>query len=268
MSELKEYVKFSKKETSLLIKAIIIFSILYAIFASHISSYSLFEILIPICIWYSIYTYGQLWFHKFCAYKQAFTLEFKELTFNQFHLENHSSFTARHWLHHPIKYSIISITIAILTVGFVILPNIFTYTHKKIDHLFFGKRKLFEFKQGNLWPQENTLLRQSYAFFFTHLYPLVWIIILTPFKEIYLVQTLLIITIFHAFMNILPLLPHMGYRYFSIHFYLWSANFTMLLIFSLFSLFFTSFNAFLTISLCSSAIFLSIYFIRFTMEKK
>ena len=264
MSEYKEYVILSKKETSLLLKLILIFTILYTFHATLLLDYAWYQLLIPVFIWYALFIIGQFYFHKFCAYKQAFEIEFVELSFNRFHLETQSRLTTRRFMSQPIDYTLISITIAVLSIGFIIFPTVYSYTHKKIDHLFFGKRKLFEFRQGNLYPQENTNLRQSYAFFFSNLYPILWIIVLAQFKHIDLFQMLLVMTITHAFFNLIPLLPHIGFKYFISHIYLWTASFTLLLIFSLFALFFTSFTAFLIVSFCCAAIILAIQFVRFT----
>ena len=264
MKEVFEYVTFSKSEKRLMIKATIIFTLLYTAQATLISQMQWYTVIIPVFLWYLLFVIAQLVIHKISAYYQAFTLHFEEMQFDRFNLEEHATLTKRGHLKHPIEYSTLSIFLAIFTIGFLVFPSIFGYTHRKIDHLFFGKRKLFEYKQGNLYPQENTHIRQSYALFFTYLYPVALILIFSLFKQYQIIYTLLIITVSHSIISLLPLFPHQGYKYFSMHFYLWMASFTLILIFGLFALFFTSFISFITVSLCASMLCLSIFFIQFT----
>ena len=264
MSEVLEYLTFTKSEKTLLLKLVIIFPILYTLFATHISLYSWQVLYLPILIWYMILQIGQLLFHKYCAYYQDFKLEFEELEFNRFHLESHSTLTKRHIPHHGIKYSIISTIISILTVGFLVIPQIYTYNHKKIDHLFDGKRKMFESPQGNLWAQENTQIRQAYALFFANLFPIMLIIILTAFKNSSLFQLLIFLTIIFSITQLLPLIPLIGFKYFSMNVILWIASSSILITFSLFSLIFTSFLTFIVVSMSTIILILLVQFVHYT----
>lgn len=264
--EVFEYLTFSKAEKSLLLKLIIIFPIFYTLFATHFSIYSWQVLYLPILIWYIFLQVGQLLFHKFCAYHQDFKLEYEEIEFNRFHLESHSTLTKRHITHHGIKYSIISTILSILTAGFIVIPQIYTYSHKKIDHLFDGKRKKFESPQSNLWAQENTQVRQSYALFFANLFPIFLIIALTAFKHYSLFQLLIFLTSIFAFTQLFPLLPLIGFRYFSMNAVLWIASVSIFIIFTLFSLIFTSFTTFLVVSFCTMILILLTQFVHYTMR--
>ena len=264
-SEISEYVKFSKKENSLLLKASLLLSILYTLLAIRFTSTHWIILLVPIILWTFFLLRTHFLFHKYCAYKQAFKLEFQELYFDRFHLEPYETLTKRGFTKKPISYSILSFIIALLSIGFVVLNNLFTYTHKKIDHLFYGNRKIFEITMGHVYVQENTAVRQSYAFFFSFLLIIFYILILSFFKTQHtIILILLIITISYGFWYLFPLLPTLGYQYFNTNSYLWLSSVGMFFIVSIFGLLLQNPQSILNLSLFTSVIFLVIMFVRYT----
>ena len=264
-SEIGEYVKFSKKEKSLLLKTSLLLSILYTLFAIRFTSINWIILLIPITIWTFILLRTHFLFHKYCAYKQAFELEFQELYFDRFHLEPYETLTKRGFTKKPISYSILAFIISILSIGFLALNNLFTYSHKKIDHLFIGKRKLFEIGMSHVFVQENTAVRQSYAFFFSFLIIILYILVLSFFKTQHsIIFILLLITISYGFWYLFPLVPTLGYQYFNSNSFLWLSSVGMFFIVSIFGLLLQNPQSILNLSLFTSVIFLVIMFVRYT----
>ncbi|MFP4401697.1 MAG: hypothetical protein ACLFPL_00555 [Candidatus Nanoarchaeia archaeon] len=261
--EYKEYVYLNSDEKKLSLKLSIIFTILYLPLIMYFSSLNWIIILLATFIYLYILIPTHLLFHKFCAYKQAFSMQFQEIKFDRFHLETHATLTKRSSVAKPIPYWLLSALITLLSVGFIVITNVFTYTHQKIDHLFFGKRKAFEYSQGNLYPQENTQLRQSYAFFFSNLYPLILILILGSLKSNPLFEALLIITINYTFFNLFPILPNTAFQYFIYHTYLWGASFMLFILFSLSAVFISSPTSLILISLTGGFFLLLVQFTRF-----
>lgn len=264
--EYKEYVYFTKNEKDLIIKLVLLYSVLFTIFANYFSSLNWYVLLIPVTLFMAILFPTHLLYHKYCAYKQGFEMKFYELTFNRFHLETYETVTNRGWSQKPIPYSILITVVALFSIGFVIISNIVGYSHKKIDHIFFGKRKAFEYVQDNLFPQENTQLRQAYAHFFSNLYPLFFIVLFSVLKDNPLFFALLVISISYAFFQLFPLLPNMGFEYFIQHTFLWGASFGLFVTFTLYGLLFTSLQWFITVSITTAVVVLFIQFIRFTYK--
>ncbi|MFT4244707.1 MAG: hypothetical protein ACMXYB_04620 [Candidatus Woesearchaeota archaeon] len=263
--EVREYIKFSKNENSLLLKASLLLSVLYTLFAIRFISEHWIILLIPITLWTFILLRTHFLFHKYCAYKQAFELEFQELYFDRFHLEPYETLTKRGFTKKPISYSVIAFVISILSIGFIAPNNLFTYTHKKIDHLFIGKRKIFEIGMSHVFVQENTAIRQSYAFFFSFLLIILYILILSFFKAQHpIILILLLITISYGFWYLFPLLPTLGYQYFNANSYLWLSSVGVFLIVSIFGLILQSPQSILNLSLFTSLVFLVIMFVRYT----
>lgn len=261
-NDCKTYLFFTEEEKKLLIKLIIIFSILFTAFSSNLTSLNWSQLLIPVTIFTIFLFPAHIIFYKFCSYAQGFEMQFHELKFNRFHLESYETLTNRVWAQKPIPYTIISIIIALFSIGFIIYSSLLTYSHKKIDYLFFGKRKEFEYTQGNLYPQENTQLRQAYAHFNANLFLVGIIIILTFFKESTIFHALLLITISYSFFHLLPIIPSIGFQYFIQHTYLWGASFALFATFSIYALFFP-FSSFIIFSITTVLIILIILFVQF-----
>ncbi|MCH8519388.1 MAG: hypothetical protein LAT82_01395 [Nanoarchaeota archaeon] len=264
-SEVKEYVNFSKVENSLFLKSSLLLSVLYTLFAIRFTNINWLILIIPITIWTFILLRTHFLFHKYCAYKQGFQLQFQELYFDRFHLEPYETLTKRGFTKKPISYSILSFIIALLTIGFVVLNNLFTYTHKKIDHLFIGKRKVFEIGMGHVYVQENTAVRQSYAFFNSFLILIFYILLLSFLKMHHtIIFILLLITISYAFWYLFPLLPTLGYQYFNSNSFLWLSSVGMFFIVSIFGILLQNPQSILVLSLFTSLVFLVIMFVRYT----
>ena len=264
-SEVREYVKFSKKENSLLLKTSLLLSVLYTLFAIRFTSVHWIILLIPITLWTFILLRTHFLFHKYCAYKQAFELEYQELYFDRFHLEPYETLTKRGFTKKPISYSILAFIISLLSIGFIALNNLFTYTHKKIDHLFYGNRKLFEINMGHVYVQENTAVRQSYAFFFSFFLIIFYILVLSFFKTQHpIVYMLLLITISYGFWYLFPLIPSLGYQYFNTNSYLWLSSVGMFCIVSVFGVLLQNPQSILNLSLFTCIVFLIIMFVRYT----
>jgi hypothetical protein len=261
--EYREYVYLDSDEKKLVSKLAILFSFLYLPLAMYFSSLNWLVVFLALIIYLHILIPTHLLIHKYCAYKQAFSMKFEEIYFDRFHLETHSTLKKRSNVAKPIPYWLLSLCFTILSVGFVVISNVFTYTHRKIDHLFFGKRKAFEYVQGNLYPQENTQLRQAYALFFSNLYLLSLILLLGMLKFNPLLSTLLIVTINYSFFNLFPILPNIAFQYFIYHTYLWGASISLFVLFSLSAVFISSPITLIIISLSGGLLLLFIQFTRF-----
>lgn len=261
-NDCKTYLFFTSNEKRMIIKLVIIFSILFSFFGSNFTSLNWFELIIPVTLFMIFLIPMHIMVYKFCSYGQGFEIEFHEITFNRFHLESYETMTKRGWTKKPIPYSIITVIIALLSIGFIVYSSILTYSHKKIDYLFFGKRKQFEYSQGNLYPQESTQLRQAYAHFNSNLFLIALIIVLTFFKEYAIFFALLLIIISYSFFHLFPIIPTIGFQFFVQHTYLWAASFALFTTFSIYSLF-LPFSSFLLFSITTGLIILIILFVQF-----